>query len=257
VNADATPSRGHARRGQERARQALLELLERPDFGPGERLPAERDLALQLGVSRMTLRGALGLLLADGRLERRGNRGTFVARPVVERPLNQQFEDGVGQIVAHGGAAPGSRLLYFEQASASVRLSALLNVPVGAPLLAIKRLRSADGVPFCLETSYLPAVLVPDLAAADLIEGGSLYRLLAVRYAIHVHTDEGTVGVQPMTDDESRLLDAPAGTVALVYKGLIFDRQGRPVEYLVSVNHPQHVVFKLNNLRRPLPQGAD
>ena len=39
------------------------------------------------------------------------------------------------------------------------------------------------------------------------------------------------------------------GTAALVYRGVIFDRQGQPVEYLVSINHPQRVVFKLADSR--------
>jgi len=41
------------------------------------------------------------------------------------------------------------------------------------------------------------------------------------------------------------LLEVEAGTAALVYRGVTFGTQGQPVEYLVSVNHPQRVVFKL------------
>lgn len=48
-----------------------------------------------------------------------------------------------------------------------------------------------------------------------------------------------------MNDQEARLLEVEAGTAALVYRGVTFGTQGQPVEYLVSVNHPQRVVFKL------------
>lgn len=48
-----------------------------------------------------------------------------------------------------------------------------------------------------------------------------------------------------MNDQEARLLEVEAGTAALVYRGVIFDTQDQPVEYLVSVNHPQRVRFKL------------
>jgi GntR family transcriptional regulator len=229
--------------------QALLEMLERPEFGPGERIPAERDLAEHLGVSRMTLRKALQTLIDRGMLERRGNRGTFVTAPGVERPLNTLARKGIAQVVEQSGARPGSKLLYFEQTRASARVAKLLKLGEGDALIAIRRLRTVDQQPFCVETSYLPAARVPDLVAADLLDGASLYALLAARYQIEIDSDEATLSVATMNDQEARLLEVAPGTAALVYRGVIFDTQGQPVEYLVSVNHPQRVVFKLADSR--------
>jgi GntR family transcriptional regulator len=90
---------------------------------------------------------------------------------------------------------------------------------------------------------------VPGLIAGDLIEGASLYGLLTQRYGIHVHSDEGRVMVAPMTQEEAQLLGATSGAPAMIYKGVIFDRDNRPVEYLVSVNHAQRVIFKFSNIR--------
>jgi GntR family transcriptional repressor for pyruvate dehydrogenase complex len=51
------------------------------EFVPGQRLPAERELAGLLGVSRTTVREALGRLAASGYLEiRRGRSGGAVVR---------------------------------------------------------------------------------------------------------------------------------------------------------------------------------
>ncbi|RBH59004.1 MULTISPECIES: GntR family transcriptional regulator [Pseudomonas] len=229
--------------------QALLEMLERPEFGPTERIPAERDLAEHLGISRMTLRKALQTLIDRGVLERRGNRGTFVTAPGVERPLNTVARKGIAEVVEQAGARPGSKLLYFEQTQASVRVAKLLKIREGDVLLTIRRLRTVDQKPFCIETSYIPAARVPELVAGDLIEGASLYALLLARYQIEIDSDEGTLSIATMNDQEARLLEVDPGTPALVYRGVIFDTQGQPVEYLVSINHPQRVVFKLADSR--------
>jgi len=56
-------------------------LIEEEGIGAGARLPAERELALQLGVSRPSLREALIALEIDGRVEIRGGSGVYVCTP--------------------------------------------------------------------------------------------------------------------------------------------------------------------------------
>ncbi|HEX4705569.1 MAG TPA: GntR family transcriptional regulator, partial [Pseudonocardiaceae bacterium] len=51
------------------------------ELGEGTMLPSERDLAERYGVSRLTLRQAVGELVLEGRLVRRQGSGTFVSRP--------------------------------------------------------------------------------------------------------------------------------------------------------------------------------
>lgn len=57
-------------------------LIVRSNLQPGDRLPSERDLAEQLGVSRTSVRQALKVLEASRRLECRIGSGTYVANPV-------------------------------------------------------------------------------------------------------------------------------------------------------------------------------
>lgn len=231
------------------AYQALLDLLERPDFDPGTQLPAERPLAESLGISRMTLRKAIDLLIEEGRLERRPHAGTYVSGPTIERPLTQPITHGISKITELNGARPGSKLLYFEQSVASAQTARMLQIGEGSPLLVIRRQRLADGQPFCLETSHIPADRVPGLVAGDLVDGGSLYQLLAERYGIRVDADDGSIRLMSMTDEEAGLLGLEPGSPGLVYRGVIHDTEGRPVEYLVSINHPKRVSFKVTNGR--------
>jgi DNA-binding FadR family transcriptional regulator len=63
-------------------RRALAALIlaesERNGAGHGTRLPTERQLALDLGVSRAAIRHAMAVLQAEGRVSREVGRGTFL-----------------------------------------------------------------------------------------------------------------------------------------------------------------------------------
>jgi GntR family transcriptional repressor for pyruvate dehydrogenase complex len=68
-----------SRRLYQQIADQIRELIERGGFEPGTRLPPERDLAQQLGVSRPSLREALIALDVEGRVEVRSNSGVFVS----------------------------------------------------------------------------------------------------------------------------------------------------------------------------------
>jgi DNA-binding FadR family transcriptional regulator len=72
----------------------IRRLITKGDVAPGERLPAERDLARQLGVSRPSLREALIALEVEGLLDVRVGSGIYVAQP-----------GGAGRGVEIGGAS--------------------------------------------------------------------------------------------------------------------------------------------------------
>ena len=69
---------------QQTARRLYNLIAAEKKFVPGEKLPNELDLAQELGVSRATLREAIQALTAQGVLEVRRGRGTFVSRRVEE-----------------------------------------------------------------------------------------------------------------------------------------------------------------------------
>ncbi|MBV4485863.1 FadR family transcriptional regulator [Pseudomonas sp. SWRI153] len=70
------------------ALQAIRKLITEQGFGPGEALPSQRDLALQLGVSRASLREALSSLSALGVVSIQPGKGVFV-QPPVELPRGE------------------------------------------------------------------------------------------------------------------------------------------------------------------------
>ena len=62
----------------------IIQMIREKNYAPGDRLPGERLLADQLGVSRTSIRAALGRLVTQGLLEARAGSGTFVKEPSSE-----------------------------------------------------------------------------------------------------------------------------------------------------------------------------
>jgi len=69
-------------------------LLAQEELRPGDRLPAEREMARLLGVSRPSLREAVRTLQARGRLVVKHGQGVFVAEPRAETELRAALREG-------------------------------------------------------------------------------------------------------------------------------------------------------------------
>jgi len=222
----------------------ILGLISGPDFAPGVRVPSERALAEQLGANRMTVRKAIDRLVDRGALERNGTSGTRIPLPQVARPTDVGHSLGITRIIQKAGGAPGNKLLHFGQTPAPESVAARLKLAAGAETLMFRRLWTINDAPFCIETSYLPAERFPDLVAEDLVSGQSLYALLQSRYGVAAAVAEREISVGVCTDLEARLLLLKPAASALALRLIASDADGRPVEYMKSINHPQLVMFR-------------
>lgn len=229
----------------ERAQQFILDLIKGPGFRAGDRIPSEREISEMTGISRMTIRKAFGHLIDRGVLERRGTAGTFIPSAVVQRPVSEgMFSHGISEIVRQCGGEPGSRLLVFERHAADNRVAERLGIKAGDPMIVMRRVRTINGQPFCIETTHMADARVPGLVADDLLGEQSFYDLLERRYGIRMHGGEGVISVTSASPQEADLLDLGKDTSVLLFQAVSLDVDKRPMEFLHSVNHPRMVVFK-------------
>lgn len=209
--------------------RAIAAAIEGGRIVPGERLPPERELAGWFGVNRLTLRQALADL-EQRRLIRRtvGRRGgTFVAEPPLERDLSSFA--GFSEQARRLGLTAGAVVLAARRLAASEAVAAALELPAGAEVQEIRRLRLANGRPVLLERSSFPAGRFPGMLEQPL--GGSLYELLAGCYG--VRPCRAVESLEPVQADKesARLLEVPSGAPLLGVERVAFDRLGRPVEH--------------------------
>ena len=228
----------------QKVEEHIRDLLKSTEYGPGDRLPSERDLAGALGVNRLTVRRAVNNLIQIGLLEGNGTSGTRVAAPKMIRRVDVYRSVGVHRIITGVGGAPSNKLLHFQIAAASSKVAERLKIDEGEEVIIVRRVWNIDGKPFCIETSHLVSGMVPGLTADDLVAGQSLYELLSTRYGLETVNAERTITVAHVNDIEGRLLDVPTGTAVLALKLLVETKDKRPIEYMTSINNPKLVVFR-------------
>jgi len=201
---------------------ALETAIERGRLSPGDRLPAERALAERYGVSRMTLRQALGALERRGRLVRSKGRygGTFVAEPKLELAGTSALSDQLRGL----GLAAGARVL-----SACEREAAQDEAELGLRVYAIERVRLANGEPVALERGAYSVDAFPGLLEGSL--EGSLYDLIRARYdAVPVRAHERLEPALAHPEEAAALEIEPGAPVMLVER-TAYCATGRPVEH--------------------------
>jgi DNA-binding GntR family transcriptional regulator len=206
------------------AAQQLEAAIDRGDLRPGQRLDNEIELADRCGLSRPTLRRAIEQLVGQGLLVRKRGVGTQVVQSQVKRPveLSSLFDD-----LASSGRRPTTAVLSCREVPADEAVALALGVQVGDPVVAVSRLRSADGEPLAILHNWLPTD-VGELTAGLLVEHG-LYALLR-RYGVHLRIANQRIGAAVADAGQARLLGSRKGDPLLTMERVSYDDRGRPVE---------------------------
>jgi GntR family transcriptional regulator len=202
--------------------RVLRDAIHNQVLSPEDALPAERDLADELGVSRITVRKALDGLVADGLLTRRPGAGTFVAGRVEKSfsKLSSFSEDMLAR-----GRTPHSSWLSRTAGQVTPEESLTLGLSPGAAVYRFNRIRYADGAPMALEYSTIPAFALPSVNAVD----ASLYEALE-RTGHRPARALQRLRAVLFGDEQAELLGVRPGDPGLLIERRGFLRDGRVVE---------------------------
>jgi GntR family transcriptional regulator len=194
-----------------------------------EAIPAERDLARMLGISRVTVRKAFADLVAEGVLVQRQGSGTFIApKPErIEQPLSRLTS--FTEDMRLRGIKTDATWLDRSTGLPTPEESLVLALSPGERITRLHRLRRADGKPLAIERASIPHRFLPE---PDLV-GTSLYAALDERGLRPVRALQRLHAVA-LTASESELLGLPEGSPALFIQRVSYLADGRIVEFTRS-----------------------
>ncbi len=206
--------------------RALREVIEKRILGPDDALPSERQLAAELGVSRITVRKAIDGLASEGLLVSRQGSGNFVSARIDKHfaKLTSFSED-----MRSRGRTPHSQWLKKTEGTVTPEEALKLALSPGTHVYRFNRLRYADDAPMCLEYATIVAKHLPSLDAV----GDSLYEALERAGHRPVRALQRLRALL-LNDEQARLLEARPGDAGLLVERLGYLRDGRAVELCQS-----------------------
>lgn len=236
-----TPSAIDRAAAQPLYQQLAGHLLQQIDGGrlrPGQRLPSEPELMEMHGVSRVTVRQAVALLVRGGKLVTQRGKGTFVAGAVVRHELDAL--QGFHESLRSQGIEPQTTLLDWspDAGTLDAELPAGLALPV-----RLRRLYAVDERPFAVVTGWLPAgaAAVGRARAARL----NVYEILSQFMGVRVDHADVTIRSERAPRDIAQLLGVPRSAMVLLMQRQSFDRAGRVCEFMRIHIVPERYEFRL------------
>lgn len=204
--------------------------LESGEWGPGDAIPSESELAARFNVSQGTVRKAIDEMAADNLLVRRQGKGTFVATHNDPRSFFRflRIAPNEGELQSEHDSIP----IECWRAKAGADVARTLGLEKGAPIIILRRLLKFGDEPVVFDEIYLPGDLFQDLTLDILKESDkSLYSLFESRYGVRMIRADERLRAVSADRVSADLLKVPEGSPLLLVERVTFTYGNKPVEW--------------------------
>ncbi|MRV72311.1 UTRA domain-containing protein [Duganella sp. FT92W] len=225
--AAASPVPLHAQL-RERLRERILD----GSYAVHAQLPPESELGALFGVSRITVRQALGDLHKEGLIFKVPGKGTFVAKPKAFQQLSQL--EGFAQAMARLGHSIRNVVTSHTAVAADAAVAQQLQVATGTQVAEIRRIRCLNGDPLSVEVTYLPLHIGERLRGADLAQR-DIFLILENDYGIALGHADLRIDAIPADAALATALNVAEGSAILrierLTHGIGADGQAIPLDF--------------------------
>jgi len=222
----------------------------------GNRLPPEKDLAKEFGVSRTTIRDAITQLISDGVVVRRPGIGTFINPPLRGSLRTWPYEkSSFLQLIRQAGHEPSMRLLKCSFEAVGDKAS-ILNIESNDQVLVVEKIHFSDGIPVIHTWNAVPAsYILPE--HQDIIKQGyqceeSVYTFLKERCKREVAFHDSDIRAKECEEKIALLLSIESRTPVLQLEEVAYDNTQNSLFYGLSYLRSDVISFRI---RRGLSLG--
>ncbi|RQP23207.1 GntR family transcriptional regulator [Piscinibacter terrae] len=211
-----------------RIREELRERILRGALQPNDRMPSESELMAHYGVSRITVRQALGDLQSARMIFKVPGKGSFVAAPKPFQDLSRL--QGFAEAMNASGHETFNRLLSLQTVPADASVAERLQIAEGTGVTAIQRVRHLDRQPVSVDFTWLPLHLGERLKRDELATR-DIFLMLEEDLATPLGHADIAIDAVPAPAQIAGHLHVAPGTPVLHIERLTHDRDGKPVDH--------------------------
>ncbi|RCK74432.1 MAG: Transcriptional regulator in cluster with Zn-dependent hydrolase [Anaerolineae bacterium] len=220
---------------------------------PGERLPAEPDLARELGVSRASLREAMRTFETQGIIHRRPRAGTYVMQPPAVIESGLEILESIDTLASRIGLPVAMGDVLIEKRQATAEEAAALGINEKDRVIDIRRsiLTKNKAVAYLID--ILPEGLVGDEEMREF--QGSVLDLLLKRGSPALQSSRCEINVVQANRDLAKIFGIQRGDGLLMFRAWLYTVSGQVVDYSFSYFLPGyfrfHVVRRVGQVLNP------
>ncbi|WP_281190955.1 GntR family transcriptional regulator [Staphylococcus schleiferi] len=184
--------------------QGIHERIKSGEFKEGDKIPSERNLCEQFGVSRITVREALERLEKDRIIKREHGKGSFVLGSQYNQFLNElySFKDEIEK----NGDKASTKMLSIKLIPSTPFLQEKMQLTPYQYVYELKRIRLSNDVTLIYEISYLPMRYCEGLEQFD-FNKVSLYETLNQHYGIQITNAYENLTASKLSREDAKLLN--------------------------------------------------
>ncbi len=205
----------------------FLEKINSGEWTKGCRLPTERELAEEYGVSRGTVRKALDVLEQRGQVFRRQGKGTFVKNKPFDHRLSKSYS--LREELSRRGVRCVVKILEYAHIHGAGEVCEKLELKEGEYVVRVKRLFYAEDMPFAVDTTYLPLDVFAEVSRKEIDQNG-LYHTF-YKHGVTISRALETIRGIRLASEDAGLLKLAPNEMAMRKSRVAYNDQDRPIEY--------------------------
>jgi len=216
---------------------AIRDWIYQGNYKPGSRLPTEGGLCDLFGVSRITTRKAVDMLVDEGLVVRQPGRGTFVVEELADAPVIGDMEQLLLKVERLGKKTRIAQA-EVEEVAADAETRKDLELPEGVTVQRASHVRLLGREPIGYVVTFIPSDLDVRFDLTELNESPML--TLSERKGVDIASADQIVGAALADARLASLLNTTVGAPLVHLRLVVFDSKRRPVERLVAWYRAEH-----------------